>query len=316
MRRLHPGSIGVTGGRGALGRRLCERLIARGLGPVHVVDIRPAPASDGLVSHAGSIADAALLNRAFRGLATVIHLAGLADATGGADRAVEYFALNVGGTADVMDAVWRQGVARVVFASTGHVYGAPEYTPVDERHPVRPGSIYAASKAAAEHVVSSCAQAGGASATIARFSNLYGAPFLPTTVVGRLLHAAAAGQALTVRNTFPIRDFLHVDDAVEALVELADADVQSGTAETVNVSTGRGTSVGELRAVLATVGAEDGLALTLAGAGEDGTEPVPELVLSPSRMRELTAWSAKLGLREGLRQSLRELRQARPGVPA
>jgi UDP-glucose 4-epimerase len=304
----------VTGGAGKLGHRLCRRLVELGVGPVRVVDSRRDEPLPGITMFAGGIADAALLDAAFSGLETVVHLAGLADAAESSRQPLEYFDVNVGGTAAVMDAARRQQVKRVVFASSAYVYGAPDFTPVTEEHPLRPCSVYATSKAAAEHVVAGCTRANGGSAAIARFSNLYGAPFGASTVVGRLLHAAVAGLPLTVRSTTPVRDFLHVDDAVAALIALAAADVPESSAEIVNVSTGIGTSVGQLTALVAEVSTADGCAVsTSLPADPPRAEPTPELVLSPGRMRALTAWSPALDLRGGVRQSLHELKQIAAG---
>lgn len=232
----------LTGASGFLGRRLAARLQADGADVVGVcLDRLGLPES--IPVHAVDVRDGVALARLVESEApdVVIHLAALAHVGESWRRMPEYFSINVLGTENVAAAARGR---RLLFASSAEVYGlVPEAEqPIDERRPLAPRSPYALTKAAAERL----ALAGGA--VVARCFNLVG-PGQTTTFAlpsfAAQLAAIAAGRVppvIRVGNLTARRDFVHVDDGVDALALL----VARGVAgEIYNVAGGRAFSIAE-----------------------------------------------------------------------
>jgi nucleoside-diphosphate-sugar epimerase len=256
----------------------------------------------------GSILHPDDLLRAMEGCSVVFHLAALTHAGGSWDAPLSYFELNAMGTAYVLEACRQAGGTRVVYASTGHVYGVPRALPVTEEHPAVPLSPYAASKLAGEIAVEAYATAG-LSGCVARVANVYGSDFDSETVIGRALDQATRGGPISLHSLKPVRDFIHIDDVVEALIRLAT--VGDGEFQVVNVSTGRGISVGAMAETLVEVASGLGLGtMDVQETGEDRADLVPELVLQNERLKELTSWEPQTTLEQGLRMSLQEMLEA------
>ena len=141
----------VTGAAGRIGRALRPRLRAR-VG--HLVCIDDAVIDDADPSETvrtADLRDPDAVRLSLDGCHGVIHLGGLPYEAGWA----ELSAVNVGGTANVLEAARRNGIRRVVYASSNHATGFhPVSTPVDARTPARPDSLYGASKVAAEALCS------------------------------------------------------------------------------------------------------------------------------------------------------------------
>ena len=308
----------VTGGRGALGRHLIRRLLAGGARLIVALDRRPATSQDSVskvspVEHfTGNILDPAELDRALVDCTVVFHLAALIHVGRSQTEPLRYFEVNSLGTAHVLEACRRLGIQRVVYTSTSYVYGPPRQLPVTEDHPTMPVSVYAASKLAGEAVIQGYAANYELSCDIARLSNLYGASFGAETVIGRALRQVVSGEPIALRNLEPVRDFIHADDVVEALVRLAAAGDDRSGCRIVNVSTNQGVSVREMAQALANIAVEQGWGYPeIVQTGDSRDELVPRLILDNSRLRELTGWMPRITLQQGLRVALQELQRQR-----
>ena len=98
----------------------------------------------------GDIRDRELVRKTTRNVDTVFHLAALPGAALSRVSPAELQTVNVQGTLNVLEGAVAEGVTRLVFASSASVYGTPESLPVSESCPLRPESLFAASKLAAE----------------------------------------------------------------------------------------------------------------------------------------------------------------------
>ena len=170
-------SVLVTGASGRIGRRVTERLLADGRS-VRALVVPDDPRRclierPGVELVEGSLADEATLLDAVDGAEAVIHLAAALTTRNHVDD--EYFEINVAGTYRLLSAIRDRGssVGRFVYISSDAVYwpGGPvpaDYLPVDEEHPRRPGSVYGASKVAAEELSLAFGRAHGLPVTIVR----------------------------------------------------------------------------------------------------------------------------------------------------
>lgn len=161
----------------------------------------------------------------------------------------EYNSTNVGGTVSVMEAMRDVGVKRVVFTSSGAVYGAQKSQPLNELMVPSPDSPYAVSKLSAEYYVKTIGQLWGIETVTLRIFNAYGpGQHLPADhppVIPNFLKQAAKGGSLIIHNSgSQTRDFVYLDDVVNALVRAGTATGVDGT--TINIGSGKESSVIEL----------------------------------------------------------------------
>ncbi|MFI5881490.1 NAD-dependent epimerase/dehydratase family protein [Streptomyces sp. NPDC051554] len=220
----------VTGAAGYVGRAVVNDLLAHGEQVVAVVHEHEPDLPDGVERRHADLTDHAAVSAAVRGTDGVCHLAGLARARLGSRPPTRYHAVNVTGTAHLLDAMaaetGRTGrPAGLVLTSTGSVYGRPARVPVDEATPRDPLHAYAASKAAAKDLIARQAATGVLGATTLRIFNAAGASAgRADQDLTRIIPRAVAVAAAT-RPTSPleingdgtaVRDFVHVRDVAAA----------------------------------------------------------------------------------------------------
>ena len=237
----------VTGGAGFIGSRLVERLVAAGDAVLVIDDLStghesrlPRQATLERVDIAAGDLDP-LLRRWRPDL--VLHLAAQSSVPRSMADPLRDLAVNVGGTHRVACASRAAGARRLVFVSSGGaVYGDTGGRQATERTCPAPTSYYGAHKLAAEHHVA----LSGLPYAIARPSNVYGpgqVAGLEGAVVAAFVAGSAAGRIRIDGDGDQTRDFVHVDDVIDALLHLASTDEDAGT---WNVSTGRSVSILDL----------------------------------------------------------------------
>jgi len=174
-----------------------------------------------------------------------------------------YYANNVGGTLNLLDAMRRHDVQQLVFSSTAAVFGQPVSARIDEDHPRQPINPYGASKLMVERILADAASAYGLRSVALRYFNAAGASadgsigesHQPEThLIPNVLRAAlGTGPALKVfGDDYPtpdgtcVRDYVHVDDLAQVHeLALAYLDTHPG-AHAFNLGNGRGFSVREV----------------------------------------------------------------------
>jgi CDP-glucose 4,6-dehydratase len=325
----------VSGAHGFVGSHLARTLLERGE-EVRVLD-RPAPrpADVGgerlsgldLLGIRGEVElvetdlrDADAVAGAIDGADSVFHLAAQTIVGVARESPLETFEVNVGGAWNVFEACRAHGVERVVFASSDKAYGASAELPYREEFPLRAVYPYDASKAAADTIARSYANAYGLPLAVTRFANVYGggdlnfSRLIPETVVALL-----AGRAPAIRSDgSPERDFLHVDDAVSAYLAIEAALDAGAAGQAFNAGGERPHSVREVVELIAAA-AGSGIEADFRGAGNPDGE-IDRQFVDSAKLRELTGWHPQVDLEDGLRRTLewyREHPQARPAkVPA
>ena len=242
----------VTGGAGFLGTALSNRLARQGH-EVLVIDDASAGDPSQLLPEVqfvrGDINDKALLWTLLPGVDCVFHLAAKVSVPESQLYPRDYDTVNVGGTVTLMEAIRDMKVRRVVLASSGAIYGEQEQIPFKESAEVHPLSVYAVSKLAAEYYVRTIAAQCGVEAVCLRIFNAYGpgqrVPNAhPPVIANYLKHALTNGSIVIHGDGSQTRDYVYVDDVVNALVTSATA--KGIDQEIINVGSGVETSVREL----------------------------------------------------------------------
>jgi UDP-glucose 4-epimerase len=242
----------VTGGAGFIGSTLANRLAREGH-DVRVIDDLSAGDPARLLPEVnftrGSVTDKPNLWRLLNRVDCVYHLAARVSVPESILYPREYEATNVGGTVALMEAMRDAGVQRVVLTSSGAIYGEQPQQPVTEDMPPHPTSPYAVSKLAAEYYVSTIGGLWGIETVALRIFNAYGPgqsiPPSHAPVIPQFMQQALGGGSLVVYgNGEQTRDFVYIDDVVEALVTAATA--HGVDRQVINVGLGQETSVNEL----------------------------------------------------------------------
>ena len=305
----------VTGGAGFIGGHLVDTLLGCGA-IVSVID----DLSNSTLEHLGtllefeparmrfvhgSILDDEALSEAVRGCKTVFHLA----AIGSVPRSIEdprrSFAVNATGTLRVLSAARSHKVQRLVFSSSSSVYGDEVALPKVETSPPRPMSPYAASKVAAEHLVSAWSHSYGLSGVSLRFFNVFGprqsAESEYSAVVAAFASRLLNGESPQIYGDgMNSRDFTFVGNAVLATL-LAGATDRALKGEVINVGTGHRTDVARLATMMAEAVGRPHLKPTLhPGRVGDVRHSQADL----GRARELLGYEAVTKLEDGLRETM------------
>jgi len=269
--------IVVTGASGFLGDMVVRNLATRGV-EVVPVSRRPLPGSVRVADYADT-----------PGGDVLVHLAeerdrAVAERQGeGCER----------GSARVMAALLQKRWRRVIYASSAALYGDAECSPRKTRDVVEASDAYSRLKLAGERAV-----LGSRIGAVARLANLYGPGMAESNVVSAILRQIDGEGPLVVRDTAPVRDFIWVGDAAEAIARMA----MGGARGLFNVGSGNGVSVGALAA----------LALKLAGRDDRqvrSSEPGERrscIVLDISETVATWAWGPETDLERGLGLLLRD----------
>jgi UDP-glucose 4-epimerase len=296
----------ITGGAGFLGSALANRLAAEEHTVLALDDLTagdPRRLSSQVLFTRGDVRDVPKLWTLLQGVDCVYHLAARVRVPESVHYPSDYNAVNVGGTVAVMEAMRDTGVRRVVLASSGALYGEQVQQPIDERQPPSPNSPYGVSKIAAEHYVSTLGALYGIETVSLRIFNAYGPhqdlpPSYPPVIPQLLRQAQTGGSLVIFGDGTQVRDFVYVDDVVEALVRAATAaDLNRAV---INIGSGQGVSI-------------DGLAsqiIRITGSGANVLHNVGQpagvscLVADVNVAQALLTWEPQTNLEQGLRLTL------------
>jgi UDP-glucose 4-epimerase len=303
----------VTGGAGFIGSNLVDALLARGDEVTVVDDLSTGRREnlEGALAACATLAEADIRDRAeierIAGEAkpeVVFHLAAQIDVRKSvADPAFDA-SINVGGTANVLEAARAGGARRVVFTSTGGaIYGEGDgqALPLSEDAPLAPEAPYGQSKFAGEGYLSLYERLYGLSTIPLRLGNVYGPRQDPLGEAGVIAifcgRLSEEGRPTVFGDGKQTRDYIYVGDVVAAALAAAGSDVTGP----VNIGTGIETDVLELVEALGELGNGGNFSPEFAPPrpGE-----VQRISIDPARAERELGWKPQMGLKEGLRVTL------------
>lgn len=207
---------------------------------------------------------------------------------------------NLVGTLALLNAMVEQKVRKIIFISSGGtVYGIPKYLPIDENHPTNPLVSYGITKLAIEKYLFLYERMHGIKSVILRVTNPYGerqriesgqgaiAVFLYNARIGKPIEIWGDGNV--------IRDYIHVNDVASAFVKAVE---YQGSKSIFNISSGAGTSLNDLLAIIEDVLGHTVLRNYLPVRSFD----VPVSVLSNGLARLELGWSPSIRTKEGIKR--------------
>lgn len=256
----------VMGGAGYIGSHTVEHLLNNGYEVVvadNLVYGHRESVDKRAVFMSADLADTASLNNIFRQheIYAVIHFAAYAYVGESVSNPQKYYYNNVVGTLNLLQAMLDNNVKRIVFSSSCATYGAPQYVPIDEKHPQNPISPYGRTKLMIEQIFDDYEHAYGLQHIALRYFNAAGCsadgskgeshgpethliPLVLKAIKGDLPDINVFGTDYDTPDGTCIRDYIHVEDlavahrlAVEKLGEFSGC---------INLGTGVGTSVKEI----------------------------------------------------------------------
>ena len=295
-------AILVTGGAGYIGAHGCRALAAAGYHPVVFDNF--STGHRGFVTGSlvtGDLKDSAALDRAFaqHDIVAVMHFAASSLVGESVVDPAKYYANNVAGTLSLLDAMRKAGCNRLVFSSTGAVYGNADSKALPESYPCVPINPYGASKWMIERILADYRSAYGLGAFCLRYFNASGADanggigelrdnethLIPRALMALQGHVgdfAVFGDDYDTPDGTAIRDYIHVTDLAAAHLAALKLLMQGHAGGAFNLGTGAGYSV---REILSAIAAETGREVPHLIKPRRAGDPT-YLVADPSAARE------------------------------
>jgi len=296
----------ITGAAGFLGSNLANYLVREGHQVRGLDDLsagNPESLSPEVLFTRGDVNDRPKLWTLLQDVDCVYHLAARVSVPESVLYPREYNATNVGGTVSLMEAMRDVGVRRVVFVSSGAVYGDKGEQPLSENAHPNPSSPYAVSKLAAEYYVRTIGDLWEIETVSLRVFNAYGSgqrlPPSHAPVIPNFLRKALRGSTLVMHgNGTQTRDYVYVDDVVSAMISAATAPNIDDLV--INIGSGIETEIKELvRLIMEVTGVK---AEAIVNPHND--PGVSRMRASLNLAREKLRYNPRFTLEEGLRLTL------------
>jgi UDP-glucose 4-epimerase len=317
--RWPSGRVFVTGGAGFIGSAAVDRLLAGGCEVVaydnfstgHRGFLEAAGRHPRFSLIEGDTLDLAAMTRAMAGANTVMHFAANADVRFGVEHPRKDLEQNTIATFNVLEAMRTNGVARIIFSSTGSVYGEAAVipTPEDAPFPVQT-SLYGASKLAGEALIAAYCEGFGFEGFVFRFVSILGERYTHGHVFDFYVSLIRDPARLRVLgNGRQRKSYLYIQDCLDAIAFAVNE--SRGGFNVFNLGTDHYCEVNDsIGWICEHLGVRPTLEYTGGDRGWIGDNPF--IFLDCSRIRAL-GWAPRLTIREGVIRTL-EFLQASPGV--
>ena len=250
---LNNKKILITGGAGFVGSNLVKKTLELGarvivLDDLFTGEIKNLPKSNKLKFIEGSVTDIDLVEKIVNDVDIIFHLAARNIAVSTRDPRNDY-EVNIGGTLNILLAAKKSKVERIVYTSSGSVYGNSNYLPINENDAKNILHPYAASKFGGENYCMAFYEMYQMPISIVRYSNVYGRnqnisnPYCG--VITKFIDCVMNNKPILIHGDgLQTRDYTYIDDAVDATISAAITSLSIG--EVFNIASGIETSVNDL----------------------------------------------------------------------
>lgn len=307
-------TVVVTGADGFIGSHVTQRLIAEGA-KVRALcvynsngsfgwldDLSPAE-RDAVDLRLGDVRDAEFVSDLVKGADVVLHLAALIAIPYSYQAPRSYVETNVVGTLNVLEAVRRHGVPRLVNTSTSEVYGTPKTVPITIDNELRGQSPYSATKIAADKLCEAWASSFETPVLVLRPFNTFGPRQSARAVIPTVLQQMLGGvEKIHLGSLTPRRDFTFVADTADGFIKAATAEIPL-QGQVIQLGTGRDVTIGELVEMARKVTGSTAEIITEEVRVRPEASEVMHLLSDPAQALAELGWAPQTSLEEGLRQS-------------
>lgn len=259
-----PTKILVVGGAGYIGSHMVKCLNQAGYEPIVLDNLSSGhrDAVQGAELIVGDMMNADLLEKIFaqHDFAAVMHFAALIQVGESVEQPVKYYQNNVAATLQLLTTMLKWKVKNFIFSSTAAVYGEPQYTPINEQHPLAPINPYGRSKHMVEQMLEDFAKSYEFRYASLRYFNAAGAdpdgqlaerhdpethliPLVLQAASGRRRDITVYGRNYPIIDGTCVRDYVHVNDLCSAHLLALQALIKDKKSMIYNLGTGQGFSV-------------------------------------------------------------------------
>ena len=311
----------ITGGLGFIGSNLAIRLVKLGAkvtlvdamipeyggNPFNIESIR-----DEVIVNYGDICDRHAMDWLVRDQDYIFHLAGQVSHVMSLTNPFPDLEWNIKGTAVLMEAVRHHAPnAKVIFSGTRGQYGPAVQLPVNEEAPTNPKGIYEVSNLTAEKIIQVYNDVHNVHSVMLRLTNIYGPrsqmKHSQYGVVNWFVRQAIDNETIQLFGDGQIkRDFLYIDDCVEALMMCANCDAARG--QVLNVGIDSPTTFRELAETLIRVAGSGYWKFAPFSAERKAQEP-GDFYSDISKIKRIVGWNPKTSLEDGLRETVKFYRK-------
>lgn len=227
----------------------------------------------------------------------VVHLAGFVGVARSWKNPAEALRGNILPTLNVLE-LSRARKSHIIFMSS-YLYGTPDYLPIDERHPVRCFNPYAQSKHLAEFLCEGYARDFGIPVTIIRLFNVYGPGQTDESLIPYVVNQVLHSDKVAVKDLRPKRDYLYIDDVVDALARVIRSDAKG--LRIFNLGAGSSSSVEE---VIQVAMKEARRSIPIECSSEQRPNEVLDCYSDSSKFCAAFDWKPRVGLAKGIAKML------------
>jgi len=244
----------ITGGLGQVGSYLTEELAKEKSNTITVLDnfssnIKDFKVPEGVIIVKGDIRNNEVANKLVTENEIIIHTAAQVSVVNSIDNPVYDAENNIMGTLTLLNAARKSNISRFLYISSAAVYGAPQYLPIDEKHPVNPMSPYGLSKLTGEKYAMMFHLLYGIPVVCLRPFNIYsprqnpGSPY--SGVITKFIKKVKNNQnPMIFGDGNQTRDFVYIGDVIEAISKTMEN--KKAVGEVFNIGTGKPTRIKEL----------------------------------------------------------------------
>lgn len=303
----------VTGAGGFIGSHLTEELVKANADVTAMIrygssanwgnlEFLPPRVKREIKIVAGNVEDSDFMMYSLKGQDIVFHLAALIAIPYSYVAPRSYVRTNVEGTLNVMEAVRRLGIGRIVHTSTSEVYGTALYAPIDESHPLQGQSPYSASKIGADKIAESYFLSFATPVVTLRPFNTYGPRQSARAFIPTVICQALEQPAIRMGSLDPQRDMTFVRDTALGFIAAGTAPGIEG--ETINLGVGHTDSIGAITGrILSLMGCNKPIEQDPSRVRPVKSE-VQKLLSNNAKARERMGWSPTVSLDQGLAETI------------
>lgn len=308
----------VTGADGFIGSHLTEALLEKGYDVKAFVyynsfnnwgwlDTLPKEKLSQIEIFSGDVRDPNGVREAMKGIDGVFHLAALIAIPFSYHSPDSYVDTNIKGTLNVLQAARDLGTERIMVTSTSEVYGTAQYVPIDEKHPYQGQSPYSATKIGADRLAESFYRSFDLPVSIVRPFNTYGPRQSARAIIPTIITQLLAGkEEIKLGSLTPTRDFNFVKDTAAGFIAIAESDKTIG--QEINIATQQEISMGDLaNELIRQINPKAKIVCDEQRLRPEKSE-VNRLLGANAKIKELTDWTQKYTLEQGLKETIEWMR--------
>lgn len=289
----------ITGIDGFVGTRLRKRLESLG---THVYGISKTSSSQRILHT--DILDFGGIESFIekKDITLCFHLAGVSLVEAGQEDPYHTFDINIKGTLNILELARRFLFEKVIIASTSHVYGNNRL-PFREGYTPRPSRPYETSKACTDLIAQSYADTFHLPVLIPRFVNIYGPGDTNfSRLIPKTIRSVLQNKNPTMWGGDIIRDYLYIDDAIDAYIKLAQVDMKKiGKNRLLNFGVGNATTVKDIINKIIEISKKN---VTINYVEDERAQEIKSQYVSYAKARRLLGWKPKTTIDEGLKKTI------------